>query len=112
MKGMDTERVLELAQVLEGISGEEFNMSTWMSEPPTEKPDCKTAACIAGWACIWFEEVPENYNNIQGTAIRLLGFDGYAQDIFPLFQPDLDPLFMDDANGEDAGWKSGKMSWA
>lgn len=55
----------------------------WLNEKPF--PDCGTAACVAGWACLLANEgtVPENATASMDEARELLGLtDGQADRLF------------------------------
>jgi hypothetical protein len=46
MKAFHAKRLLKLADFLDALPRESFNLATWFRET-----DCGTVACAAGWAC-------------------------------------------------------------
>ena len=70
---MNTERILELADLIEQLPEEKYDQTTW-------KHDCGSPACIAGWTVFKFHEYPDELEAMPGdevtiTAKCLLGLD-------------------------------------
>lgn len=83
---MNTERLLQLADIIENAPKKRFNMVDWMVDDsgddlryedalldPITWPTCSTAACVAGWAVAAFSPEPVHFRLIETEAEDLLG---------------------------------------
>lgn len=70
---MNMDKLLKLADFLETVPPERFDIFNWASEGFSESK-CDTAACAAGWACVLFEE----------EGLRLIGYIT----LYPSFKED------------------------
>lgn len=92
---MNKDRILLLADAIEqhSIPDLGFNMADYKREdatwPDQSGHDCKTTACIAGWAVEVFE--PETFD---GLSFRGGGFHQAAQSLLNLSRTDADALFL------------------
>ena len=83
MKKHHKERLLRLADLLDGVRPRMFNLGTWYTASEkrfgqyhdSDNPDCRTVACAIGWAASdpWFRR----------RGLRLvLGQCGYTEPVF------------------------------
>ena len=104
---MNKQRIRHLANVLERAHPSNFRMDMWLTNrmdvnvsstrlmldrmgkyPAREESDCRTVACVAGWAVLLYgrpEHVPLRVNHLQRWAADLLGLDLQTAD--ELFMP-------------------------
>ena len=87
---MNTKRALKLAQVLESLDEDQFDMATWR-----QSGSCGTVGCIAGWAVELFAK---ERNVPGGPSVGSLA--DHALDISALVAS---ALFMPDSAEEDYG---------
>jgi hypothetical protein len=68
---MNKERLLELADFIEKLPPEAFEMEDWVTQN-----ECGTTACIAGWACLRFiggsVAKERHIYDIDGSCINVL----------------------------------------
>lgn len=76
---MNIERILQLADFIEKLSPERFDISLWIKAPDrflTNQQlihDCGTCACIGGWAQMLFNDPYEDSISHSQHAFELLG---------------------------------------
>lgn len=71
---MNKERLLRLADYLEKVDADRFNLGMW-GEPGFEEDVCGTMACACGWATVLFKD--EGLKLVPNTLLtRDLYYDG------------------------------------
>lgn len=95
---MNKERLLLLANLIEGNKALEvdgISMDFDMAEfgGPIDDADCKTAACIAGWAVLQFDG-KEGYSSVMADPQRMEAVQSRAAHILGLEKPIAEQLFM------------------
>ena len=95
---IDIDRIVQLADTLEGMDDQAFSMNVWIEPYPGSgqnlpAAECRTVACIAGRTLLLFHPAAENIPTalIPNEAQTLLGLDDdQAYDLFTPTDPDSD----------------------
>lgn len=92
---MHKERLTKLAELMDGLKPEQFDIGDWVSLYKGGEADCGTVACACGWAAItpWFKQ--QGLSLDGGTPT----FDGWhglsaAAEFFGLDRYDAERLFL------------------
>lgn len=108
MKKHHTERLLRLADLLDGVRPRLFNLGYWYDGPgkyhgkmhDAKKPECRTVACAAGWAACdpWFKK--RGLSLSKDNSPRYRGKVGFraVRSFFGINEDDAGRLFMASAS--------------